>query len=222
MKRILIESAVVAAALTAMGVVPSFAAVHQVTVQSFFFSPAHIAVAQGDTVRWVWVSGTHTTTSGDLGSCTADGLWDAPISVSNPSFEYTFNDLGTLTYFCRPHCAMGMNGSVTVELATQSAKDNAPGRAGVSGFILRAAPIPFTDSAVLSFELSQPQHVRLEIFDPRGRWVKNLADRWFEAGMHQVSWDGRSEAGARVPAGVYYASRQPSAPGSSAILVFAR
>jgi len=32
-----------------------------------------------------------------------------------------------------------------------------------------------------------------------------LAAGWFDAGPRELAWDGRDEAGAQVPAGVYFA-----------------
>lgn len=75
------------------------------------FSPSNLIVAQGDTVEWVWISGTHTTTSGN--NCIADGIWNSG-NKSSGTFSYTFNNLGTYPYFCALHCAMGMTGIVTV------------------------------------------------------------------------------------------------------------
>lgn len=63
----------------------------------------------GDSVRWVWRSGYHTTTS-------YDGLWDAEISSARRTFTYTFADPGTYEYYCIPHELVGMTGVVRVRL----------------------------------------------------------------------------------------------------------
>ncbi len=44
---------------------------------------------------------------------------------------------------------------------------------------------------------------RLTVFDPAGRRVRTLLDGPLAAGAHDVRWDGRDGAGARMPAGVY-------------------
>ena len=70
----------------------------------------------GDTVHWVWVSGTHSTTSGTCpptGECTGDGIWDSGIT-SGATFDHTFPTAGTFTYFCRVHEGM-MMGTVVVQ-----------------------------------------------------------------------------------------------------------
>lgn len=65
-------------------------------------------------------------------------------------------------------------------------------------------PNPFNPSARLSFELPRPGRVRLSIHDLAGRLVAVLADEDLAAGTHERTWDGRDDAGRRVPSGVYY------------------
>lgn len=74
-------------------------------------------ITVGDTVRWVWVDGNHTTTS-VAGSPEA---WDANINSNNPQFSRVFTTSGTFHYYCRPHgfdngdgTAGGMAGTITV------------------------------------------------------------------------------------------------------------
>ena len=50
------------------------ATTHTVSVTNDAFSPSSLTINKGDTVKWSFVSGTHTTTSGT--SCTNDGKWD--------------------------------------------------------------------------------------------------------------------------------------------------
>lgn len=68
----------------------------------------------GDTVRWVWVSGFHSSTSGTCsGACTPDGKWDSG-SGSGMTFSHTFAQAGTFPYFCTVHQS-AMRGSVIVQ-----------------------------------------------------------------------------------------------------------
>ncbi len=79
----------------------------------FVFTPATLTIQSGDVVRWVWVSGGHTTTSGTGG--VPNGIWSAPIDVGNSSFQRTFNSAGSFPYFCVFHWAGGMVGTITVQ-----------------------------------------------------------------------------------------------------------
>ncbi len=46
--------------------------------------------------------------------------------------------------------------------------------------------------------------VTLSVFDVNGRLVRTLVDSHQPAGAYQVGWDGRTETGGRVPAGMYF------------------
>lgn len=71
----------------------------------------------GDTVRWVWVSGLHTTTS-------VEGIaesWASDLRTAPFSFEHTFTQVGEFPYYCVLHgfdngdgTADGMAGVITV------------------------------------------------------------------------------------------------------------
>jgi flagellar hook assembly protein FlgD len=47
--------------------------------------------------------------------------------------------------------------------------------------------------------------VELGIYDLAGRQVRSHVSRSEEAGVHQVQWDGRDDAGHGVARGVYFA-----------------
>jgi plastocyanin len=104
---------VLAILLISLTVEKVYSTIWTVNVQNFSFNPDNIPnVLLGDTVRWVWVSGSHTTTSTNIpvGAAT----WDAMINVEFPSFEYIPALSGVYNYVCTPHAGMGMDGSFTV------------------------------------------------------------------------------------------------------------
>ncbi len=72
-------------------------------------------------------------------------------------------------------------------------------------FALRPArPNPAAGLTRLSFELPRALPVSLRILDVSGRSVRTLAaDEPMATGPHERAWDGRDDAGLRVPAGVY-------------------
>jgi flagellar hook assembly protein FlgD len=49
---------------------------------------------------------------------------------------------------------------------------------------------------------------RLDVFDVRGRRVRNLADRVFAPGSYVFTWDRTDVKGQRVPRGVYFVRLQ--------------
>lgn len=100
------------------------AATVEVNVSDFVFTPKTVTVKIGDTVRWNWANGSHSTTSGTSG--TPNGQWDSGVHTPVFSFEQTFNQAGTFPYFCTLHWQQGMTGSVVVQTSSipQTKLDN--------------------------------------------------------------------------------------------------
>lgn len=65
-------------------------------------------------------------------------------------------------------------------------------------------PNPFTPAALVSYEVSQRERVKLEIYDVTGRLVRTLADGVVDAGMQRIVFDGRSEGGQDLASGTYF------------------
>ena len=64
-------------------------------------------------------AGSHTVTSGTgSGDPNQGALFDSPLTSGVPVFEYTFNTVGNYPYFCWPHEAFGMTGTVLVDAPT--------------------------------------------------------------------------------------------------------
>lgn len=81
------------------------------------FSPKTVTIAVGDSVTWQWVgSSLHTVTQGTTPDASEDPtrLFDSPLKSSG-TFGYRFTASGTVPYFCRPHFAAEMKGTITVE-----------------------------------------------------------------------------------------------------------
>jgi hypothetical protein len=64
-------------------------------------------------------------------------------------------------------------------------------------------PNPFNPSTRFEISLAADGQVRVSVFDVLGREVKALAGEWRTAGVHTLEWDGRDDAGAFAPSGVY-------------------
>ncbi len=158
-----------------LDVSPAGAVVHEVQVIPFEFVPRDVTVAAGDTVRWVWVMGTHTVTHG--ANCTEEpnSLFDVFSDPTHPVFEYQFNDPGTFAYFCRPHCLfVDMQGTVVVQGAS-----DVPPVGGGSGIALAApAPNPARAGTMVRYELAESRPVALSVHDAAGRLIRTLAPRW--------------------------------------------
>ena len=68
---------------------------------------------------------------------------------------------------------------------------------------LQVRPNPLNPKAEIRFTLAQAGHVRIALYDLRGRLVKTILDDQRSAGDHVLTWEGTSERG-RVASGVYF------------------
>ena len=67
-------------------------------------------------------------------------------------------------------------------------------------------PNPFNPKTTLRFALAADAPVHMGVYDLTGRRVRQLmaGERKLAAGQHEIVWDGRNDAGARVASGVYF------------------
>ena len=64
-------------------------------------------------------------------------------------------------------------------------------------------PNPFNSSTVIRFALPEYQEIELSIFNLAGQKVATLVKKYYPAGVHTVSWDGRDDDGRELASGVY-------------------
>lgn len=69
--------------------------------------------------------------------------------------------------------------------------------------LLGIRPNPFNPLTTLSFVVRSDSRVRAEIFDLRGRKVRDLFDQQFTPGVHEQDWDGTDDRGRAVASGTY-------------------
>jgi halocyanin-like protein len=75
----------------------------------FAFSPPAIHIDPGTAVTWEW-----TGQGGGHNVIANDGTFDSGQTQTSGTFEYTFEEDGTHTYYCNPHEGAGMKGAVVV------------------------------------------------------------------------------------------------------------
>ncbi|NNE10484.1 MAG: hypothetical protein HKN20_18125, partial [Gemmatimonadetes bacterium] len=86
-------------------------------------------------------------------------------------------------------------------IATDVEDANIPTRVAV----FPARPSPFKSSTLFSYAIpTGGAFVELEVFNLAGRRVRTLQSSTMPAGIHQVTWDGKNQAGVSVPASVYF------------------
>ncbi len=141
----------------------AIATIKVVTQQSNTFNPKVFNVAVGDTIRWVWTSGAHTTTSSNIPAAAAS--WDSPLTSSNNQFEYVVTVAGFYDYVCTPHASLGMVGSFT-----------ATGTLGISNEIvnnsLKIYPNPAVNLTNIMFNAGKAGTAVLSVYDLLGNQVE--------------------------------------------------
>ena len=68
----------------------------------------------------------------------------------------------------------------------------------------RPRPNPSRGPMTLDFDLQASGRIALEVFDARGRRVRQVADAWFPAGRHALAWLGDDDGGHALGTGVYF------------------
>ena len=64
-------------------------------------------------------------------------------------------------------------------------------------------PNPFNPTTTVGYQLGIAGHVTLEIFNVLGQRVRLLVDSEQSAGAYHITWDGRSDHGSTLGAGIY-------------------
>jgi plastocyanin len=180
----------------------------EVKVRNNVFIPRDITIPMGETVKWVWEEGFHTTTSG-TGSADpqAGALWDEFITSSDTTFSFQFNDEGVFPYFCIPHESLDMKGTVTVEapagVGDDTGKNSGPFPRSVD--ISQNYPNPFNPSTTFTVRIPEGEHTAssLRIFNLRGALVKTVFSERLPGGEYDFAWDGKSDEGENLSSGIY-------------------
>jgi glucose/arabinose dehydrogenase len=83
----------------------TLAAITNVTIESFDFSPDNVTINVNDQVVWTWASPNHNTVSDSL-------LWDSGVHNTDFTFTNAFTSAGAFPYSCTVH---GFTGMVNVQ-----------------------------------------------------------------------------------------------------------
>lgn len=150
------------------------ATVWTVDVENFEFSNSPDVVALGDTIRWVWDAGSHTTTSTVV---PAGALpWDVPITSTSQIFEYVVTVPGSYAYICIPHAdvmnetfvALGSSSNVSTALREL--------------FDLRVS----NNTLYSSIYISNAQPISYSLYDITGKKVMSILNGTTAQGVHQI------------------------------------
>ena len=172
MKKLVQRLSIISFAMLAL--VKVYGTTHVVTVQDFSFDPNSMNVFVGDTVKFQWVSGSHTTTSN--GVPTNAFPWNSSISAATPTFSYPVSQIGLYMYHCVPHASQ-MTGQFFASINPNGVQAINPYANSVS-----VLTNPLIDQVSLSINLTEASQVRISIYDLMGKEIKVLANEMMPAG----------------------------------------
>jgi len=125
------------------------------------------------------------------------------------------------------HIALAAGQSVVLSTGTGGTGQSGSVSVAPSGLpehvaIQDVRPNPFTQSTTITLALPQRAQSHLVVYDVSGRVVRTLADGVLEAGIHPITWNGRSDAGMPVARGVYFAKLESGGLTSARRIVLIR
>lgn len=71
-------------------------------------------------------------------------------------------------------------------------------------------PNPFNALTTISFDVPSRENVVVDVYNLQGTHVTTLTNKSFDAGHHQIQWDGRNASGVSAGSGVYFIRIQTS------------
>jgi plastocyanin len=165
-----------------------------ITAGGIVFTPSTLTATAGDTVKWQWLDGSHTTTSDAVP--TGAMSWNEVLDASHQTYFYVLTHAGTYNYHCIPHQSFGMIGVINVnpnaiEPIGTSVPDNYK--------LEQNFPNPFNPATNIRFDLPKNSNVRLVIYDITGSRQAVLVNNVLNAGSYNVDWDASG-----FPSGVYF------------------
>lgn len=64
-------------------------------------------------------------------------------------------------------------------------------------------PNPFNSQTIISYELAEKKHIKLNIYDISGREIITLIDKVIMPGFYQIIWNGNDKQQHNMPSGIY-------------------
>jgi plastocyanin len=165
-----------------------------VTAGGSSFTPTPLTVTVGDTVKWQWLNGVHTTTSTII---PAGALpWTAPLDTLNPTFRYKITTPGTYNYQCNFHVTFGMVGVINANpIGIKPIGTSVPSSYNIE----QNYPNPFNPSTNIRFDIPKNANVKIVIFDMIGNEVQTLVNGELQAGSYTTDWNASG-----FPSGIYF------------------
>lgn len=160
------------------------------------FTPINTNANLGDTIKWQWLNGSHTTTcDGTNGSTLPAGApaWNSNMNSGSTTFMYKITVVGNYHFVCIPH-GPNMAGNISV----LSGVSNISGSIPDNFKLFQNYPNPFNPVTNIKFQLAASGLVKLKVYDIVGNEVASLVNQNMAAGIYNVDFDA-----SEIPTGVY-------------------
>ncbi len=155
-------------------------------------------VDQGDTIIYILMIGYDSLLSGD-GVSEYSAAEDTTIRLNSSEVDEGWLYWGVRAEDKRLHPKSTMcDRTFAIGIMTDVEDCNSP-----SGYMLESFPNPFNSEMVVRYSLPFKQKIRIEIFNALGHRVMVLVDETVSAGLHEMKWNGKDEAGDMLPSGIY-------------------
>jgi len=165
-----------------------------VLVRDFVFDPSNLPnVHVGDSIKWQWQSGFHTTTS--LTIPTGAASWDSPLDPGNQTFIYVVTTVGTYDYKCTPHFPDMVGSFVASPIGITPIQGEVPRSFKLS----QNYPNPFNPVTDIKFDIPYSTFAKLTVLNILGQEVEVLVNQQLNAGIYKVDWNASN-----YPSGVYF------------------
>jgi hypothetical protein len=118
-------------------------------------------------------------------------------NVRGKGFEYVDRDVTPGQTYRYQIGVVDADGEFLSPIVTLSVK-------AIAASLSQNQPNPFNPTTTIRFVLPAREDVTLVIYDANGQLVRTLVNEVRGYGAHEVTWDGRDDAGATVGSGVYF------------------
>ncbi len=138
---------------------------------------------------------------------THDSDFRIDLDQNNYLNQYSTDDQTTRLVIIHPGTALfSAEGNFEIESVLAVTSQDYIDAVVIENFaLLSAYPNPFNPQTTISYRVTQPNAVRLDVYDLLGSHVGTLVQGVQTAGeTYEVIWNGQNAAGASVPSGIYF------------------
>lgn len=155
-----------------------------ISIGGTLFTPNSVTASVGDTIKWVWANGIHTTTSTVIPAGAIP--WNSSMDSAHTTFTYVISIPGQYNYQCSFHYLFGMTGVINVNPTAIKPLSN---KVPEEFKLYQNYPNPFNPTTNIKFDLAKNVVVKISIYAITGELVETLVKQELQSGTYSVEWD---------------------------------